>query len=879
MEVGDKDYPPMLAPEGSSETTVEGYMENYKNVSQDIKNQLDAEAEAIQIILTEIDNDIYSTVDACPNTCEMLKAIERLKQGESINVQDLETNLYWEFGKFTSRDGKTLESPQQAATRNKGKAFVNSPQPTYDQEPEMVAEDDALSKEKEIDKLMAQGCQKPKWAKDAAYPKEKMLSYAANNSRPIFDVEPLQKVQNDNDNYNVFTNDKEDPEQPEPVNDIYPDEKGDTNITTDSLDMNNNRGENDQDDDDLAKERDLLPSLIKKLKCKIDESKDCNTMLESSNKTLVDRLKREIEDFKNKNKCLESSNNHFKEANTKLSKNNQLMLKDLKKFQTKLDRYHHVNYASKMEFDCAQDKGELILYKMSAEKSFNEYNRKINDLNQTITEMKRELFAHQETISIMSQEKEAQKKFYKFVKTKKLKRKCMLNDNHDLCVLHYINGVNSRTKMPMAVPISTKEPKRNVNQSVATPLMKKVAAESTNQKPKSKIRKQYEHRFVRKYYGGLLVRTNSGLSYTVSGKDNGKNILKLIDEGPFKMGKFKETLAEGALHLGPERDRVFVDLTPEEKERFKADICATNILLQGSELMKDERKSQLYDEFEQFRQNNGETINEYYVRGLKTSTYDQLYAYLKQHEAHANENKMMLERYNQHAIDPLTFISNVSPQQYPTQSSAILQYAYVPPVTHQPKFANNTQFDLGLTSTDESIENLTKTVSLLIQSYKTHLPHTSNQLRPSSNTKNQATVQNNRVVLDEEQLLFIAGGQTNMFDDDVDEAPVQDLALNEENVFQADQCVASESDVDEAPTAQTMFMANLSSADPIYNEAGPSYDSDILSEYMKNKTEKVVQSNVSSVSNDALMMIINDMHEQAVQCVSANELYRVVNVS
>nr|GEY31523.1 hypothetical protein [Tanacetum cinerariifolium] len=41
-----------------------------------------------------IDNDIYSTVDACLNACEMWKAIERLKQGESINVQDLETNLY-----------------------------------------------------------------------------------------------------------------------------------------------------------------------------------------------------------------------------------------------------------------------------------------------------------------------------------------------------------------------------------------------------------------------------------------------------------------------------------------------------------------------------------------------------------------------------------------------------------------------------------------------------------------------------------------------------------------------------------------------------------------------------------------------------------------
>nr|GFB30604.1 hypothetical protein [Tanacetum cinerariifolium] len=57
-----------------------------------------------------------------------------------------------------------------------------------------------------------------------------------------------------------------------------------------------------------------------------------------------------------------------------------------------------------------------------------------------------------------------------------------------------------------------------------------------------------------------------------------------------------------------------------------------------------------------------------------------------------------------------------------------------------------------------------------------------------------------------------------------------DLALNVDNVFQADDCDAFNSDVDEAPMAQTMFMANLSTADPATDEARPSYDSDILSE-------------------------------------------------
>nr|GEW39631.1 integrase, catalytic region, zinc finger, CCHC-type, peptidase aspartic, catalytic [Tanacetum cinerariifolium] len=68
------------------------------------------------------------------------------------------------------------------------------------------------------------------------------------------------------------------------------------------------------------------------------------------------------------------------------------------------------------------------------------------------------------------------------------------------------------------------------------------------------------------------------------GKENGVNIPKSTDEGPFQMGTLRETLTEGtegALHLGPERHRVYFNLTSEEKDRYNADIRATNILLQG----------------------------------------------------------------------------------------------------------------------------------------------------------------------------------------------------------------------------------------------------------------------------------------------------------
>nr|GEW02896.1 hypothetical protein [Tanacetum cinerariifolium] len=46
----------------------------------------------------------------------------------------------------------------------------------------------------------------------------------------------------------------------------------------------------------------------------------------------------------------------------------------------------------------------------------------------------------------------------------------------------------------------------------------------------------------------------------------------------------------------------------------------------------------------------------------------------------------------------------------------------------------------------------------------------------------------------------------------------------------ADECDAFDFDVDESPTTQTMFMENISFADPVYDESGSSYDSDILSE-------------------------------------------------
>ncbi|GJW18855.1 retrovirus-related pol polyprotein from transposon TNT 1-94 [Tanacetum coccineum] len=449
------------------------------------------------------------------------------------------------------------------------------------------------------------------------------------------------------------------------------------------------------------------------------------------------------------------------------------------------------------------------------------------------------------------------------------------------------------------------------------------------------------------------------------------------------------------------------------------------MILEGSELTKDDRESQLYDEFEHFRQIKGETIQGYYVRftklindmrnikmtmprmqlnskfvnnmlpewsrfitevklnrGLKESNFDQLYAYLKQHEVHANENRIMMERFIQPNNDPLALVSDASVQQYPTQSSKS------PQSSTEPYPADNFQMDSGSSSTENLIESLSNSLALLTQSYKSHLPQTNNQLRASSNARNKAMVQDGKVVvqdvrgrynannqgrpfqrnnargngvagnvggqnrggiinpdsdyfkdkmllmqaqesgavLDEEQSLFLAGEQVTNVDDDVDDSPENDLALNVDHVFEADECDAFDSDVDEGPTTQTMFMTNLTSEDRIYDEAGTSYDSNTPSEvqdhdafvnhldeyhevhemqtdeqhnyvvdsdadytsnsniipydqYVEDNEDHVVQRNVSSVRNDALMSILDEMHEQGVQSRLANKPDKIIKDS
>nr|GFD06036.1 hypothetical protein [Tanacetum cinerariifolium] len=161
------------------------------------------------------------------------------------------------------------------------------------------------------------------------------------------------------DDYDVFATDCQHSEQSESVHNTYLIEQDALSMLIESEDTSYASEQIDQNDEDvdLAKERELLASLISKLKCEIDETKNRNTLLETSNKVLVDKLKSEIADFKTKNKSLT-------EANNKLSEVNAHLYADYKKSKDELKHRNTVEYATEMELECAKLRGELISNEM-----------------------------------------------------------------------------------------------------------------------------------------------------------------------------------------------------------------------------------------------------------------------------------------------------------------------------------------------------------------------------------------------------------------------------------------------------------------------------------------------------------------------------------
>nr|GEU89019.1 putative domain, di-copper centre, polyphenol oxidase [Tanacetum cinerariifolium] len=199
--------------------------------------------------------------------------------------------------------------------------------------------------------------------------------------------------------------------------------------------------------------------------------------------------------------------------------------------------------------------------------------------------------------------------------------------------------------------------------------------------------------------------------------------MKSIVEGPYQMGTKTVTLAGGVEGL-PKDIYPLINHYTDAKDIWDN----VKMLLEGSKLTKDDRESQLYDDFEHFCQNKRENIHYYYVRTSSNT----------RNKATVQDVRVVVQdvrgRYN---------AKNQGRQFQRNNARGFVRTGNVE----------------GL----KGVRNLNPGRAKPIKCYNYN---------------------ENGAVLDEEQLLFLVGEHVTNFDDDVDDPPEQDLALNVDHVFE-----------------------------------------------------------------------------------------------
>ncbi|GJW47941.1 retrovirus-related pol polyprotein from transposon TNT 1-94 [Tanacetum coccineum] len=326
----------------------------------------------------------------------------------------------------------------------------------------------------------------------------------------------------------------------------------------------------------------------------------------------------------------------------------------------------------------------------------------------------------------------------------------------------------------------------------------------------------------------------SRMELYMQNREHGRMIFESVEHGPLIWPTIKEN--------GVSKTKKYKELTATEKIQADYDLKATNIILQGlpADVYSLEKECKLYDAFDKFAHIKGELLHQYYlrftqlinviniykmkleqfqvntkflnslppewskfvtdvklVRDLHTTNFDQLNAYLEQHELYANEVRIMRERNH----DPLALVANhqmhhitstlinlhitihnsnnsfhhlslLNMDQFiPHNITQLLIHPHLVQLlihqhlnqqTHLVKFP---QIDSGLAipvfkQGDDPINAINKMMSFLSTVVTSHFPTTNNQLRNSSNPRQQATIHDGMVtvqLVQGRQSLFAAG--------------------------------------------------------------------------------------------------------------------------
>ncbi|GJW73652.1 retrovirus-related pol polyprotein from transposon TNT 1-94 [Tanacetum coccineum] len=358
------------------------------------------------------------------------------------------------------------------------------------------------------------------------------------------------------------------------------------------------------------------------------------------------------------------------------------------------------------------------------------------------------------------------------------------------------------------------------------------------------------------------------------------------------------------------RTKKYEELFATEKILADCDLKATNIILQGlpsdvySFVNHHRVAKDLGERVQLLMQVNTKFLNSLppgwskfvtdvkLLRDLHTTKFDQLHAYLEQHELHANEVRIMRKR-NQDPLalidsglavhvfkegdDPIddinkmmSFLSTVVSSRFPTTNNQLRNSSnprqqetiHDRRVTVQPVQGRQSSFATGTSGTRANIlgtgrnnSGQQRTVECFSCQGEGHMARQC----PKPKRKRDATwfrdkvllveAQGSGKVLNEEELEFLA-------DPGVAEGPATQTVITHNAAYQADDLDAYDSDYDDFSTAKAVLMANLSS-----------YRPDVLSE----------DKNSSAQQGAMILSMFEQLSNQVTNCNKVNKDNLITN--
>nr|GEV80980.1 hypothetical protein [Tanacetum cinerariifolium] len=414
----------------------------------------------------------------------------------------------------------------------------------------------------------------------------------------------------------------------------------------------------------------------------------------------------------------------------------------------------------------------------------------------------------------------------------------------------------------------------------------------------------------------------------IKGKPHGKLIWKSIQNGPTAHPQTTDPAPEGGA-VPLTRNKRDEEFTKEDNINELADIQAIS---SGQTL--ERRKEALFDEFECFRENRNELIQDYFVRfyklvnDIKVTQLDipthqlnikfanNLPSYWGKYVTHAKNNMNMstvtyvkifthLRTYEEHAlkspkkkeqsftvVDPLAYLAKTTPT-----------HSITSPVTVPTPQSSGDSHNDAMLATMNQIANLLSGVNnsgKKVICYNCRGEgHVARQCKEPKRAHDSQWYHDKALLMQAKEKGAVLDAETEAFLADVECTALYDqpLALTTTNLFEANHEDSYDSDVDERPHASAGFMANLSSTgatngsssshineeEHLNSEVDSVLDDNMITydEYQNDSEVKAVPTVVSVVKADkqSMITVLQCMHTEIAGYVRVNDEHKLVNAT